>query len=468
MRIKKNIMIVAALAAAAVFTASCSQDETIDERQVPSKGAIGFMPNLKGATSTTRIVDSDHSYSSSSKLPNSFDVWAYTFRSSGSQILYMGADGENADGIMIKKATQAGVNELGWYGSSDVYWGYDQQGEVTYWPAEPLKFYAIAPAFTTTMQRVPVTPTISNPRFSSAGGYFDCKITDGNMDDILVGMKEQEAVIGSEASYNVQFSFRHALAKVKFKGKLNSNVNRALRIQISTIEICNILSEGTCFVDSASWKSKSGFAPKSASDYSSGAIQWGKYESSTFTANVNSETDHTNHVKTWATYQLAGSKNIGFKSTSSNPNVSESSFTETVNGDSVTFNSEVVFDSIVVVPQYITNWKNKDLAGTETVQNAVKAEAGATSSVGTYIHIQYKLVSQNDVKILDGTSTLVDAYVPLPTSLAWQPGYSYTYTLLFGLGNKADGTSLGAPITFSVGVGTWTDSTSTSNINLAN
>jgi hypothetical protein len=431
---------------------------------------------MKGSTST-RTVDADHTYGSngtSTIYPGSFDVWAWTVGRAAGEILYMG---DANDGIKIKKATTSTeATGIGWkeQNANSLYWGYDKAGEVTYWPAEKLRFFAVAPAFGWTKGCTATTPAADpitkNPKFGEAtGGYFDCKVTDDNMDDVLVGLIDQKATIGTSTSYNVNLQFKHALAKVNFLGKLDPNVNTNLRLQIYSIEVCNILSEGTCFIPSQAWDTSTipvyTGAATVYNDYSSGAIQWGNLSGTTFTANVNSGTDHTNHLKTWASYQLSGSKNIGYKDIgTADPYTTE--WKETVNGVAdVKFYNEVNFGSIVVIPQYITSWKNKAMSGTET---AAAAAANAATSVGTYIHIQYTLVSQNDVKILDGTGeNKVDAYVPLPADIAWQPGYSYTYTLLFGLGNKADGTTLGAPITFSVDITSWSNQTAT-NINLAN
>jgi len=446
MRIKRNILIVAAFAAAAITISSCSQDDTIVERQ--TDGAIGFAPLLKGAANTqTRMVADGKLYSgtnteawASCKMPPSFDVWAYTTKAGGTTDLYMGTQ---ADGIKIKRAESYTATDKGWSGkiADSYYWGYDKQGEVTYWPAEELRFYAIAPAQEDVNSGkhvdadATVTSIITGWNFQNRLAYFTCDITNNNMEDILIGHKDQTATVGTPGTYSVNMDFHHALAKVTFKGKLDDNVNRNLRVEVKTIEICNLNSQGTCFINPAS-------ATASYND-PAGIIQWGSLSGTTFTPN----TSTTNSVTTLRTYALDGSKKIGADPT----DATATSVTES----SVTYNTTVDFGTIMAIPQYIFGW---DISG------ATPTAATAEGQTQTYIHIVYDIVKQNGVTILAANT---DAYVPVPSGLL-EAGKAYTYVLNFGLGNAVSGSSLGAPITFTVNsVTDWSDQTAT-NINLAN
>lgn len=464
MRINRNIMIVAAFAAAAITITSCSQDEMVGERH--SDGAIGFAPLLKGATSTTRMVDADHSYGTvgSVKLPNNFDVWAFTSKDNmtAGKVLYMGM---KDDGIKIKKASETDDHTgLGWShkDANNFYWGYENQGEVTYWPLDTLRFYAISPAFDTVngYSATPSDPIIFDPVFldGDAKAYFSAKVTDNNMDDILIAVKNQKATIsGSSSDYAVPLVFRHALAKVTFKGQLNPVVNQNMRVEIRSMEITNVLSRGACSID----------FDASNSDYHSptGVIKWGSLTEAssvyTFTPNTYTTTpaaSGTNYLSTYATYALDGAdKKIGADPT----DATATSVTEGEGDNAKTFYKTVDFGSIVVLPQYITAWAGSD-------SNLAALNDNTTSPVtnhGTFIKITYDLVSQRGVTILDAGKV---AYVPV-TSTLWEAGKHYTYTLLFGLGVKENGDPMGAPITFTVdSVTDWNTTGTASDITLGN
>lgn len=105
--------------------------------------------------------------------------------------------------------------------------------------------------------------------------------------------------------------------------------------------------------------------------------------------------------------------------------------------------------AMMLVPQTLTVWKDK----------ASTTQADAANQ--TYIEISCKITSKNSdgVTYLVGTATAYDkCYVPL--SGKWEAGKRYVYTLQFGGGKDENGNDRFAPITFSVNVTDWADSSS--------
>lgn len=105
--------------------------------------------------------------------------------------------------------------------------------------------------------------------------------------------------------------------------------------------------------------------------------------------------------------------------------------------------------ALMLVPQTLNVWTPES-----TVPDADTANEA-------YIEISCKITSKNSdgVTYLVGTSTAYDkCYVPL--SGEWEAGKRYVYTLQFGGGKDEDGNDRFAPITFSVNVSDWADSSS--------
>lgn len=105
--------------------------------------------------------------------------------------------------------------------------------------------------------------------------------------------------------------------------------------------------------------------------------------------------------------------------------------------------------ALMLVPQTLNVW---------TPETTVPDADAANES---YIEISCKITSKNSdgVTYLVGTSTAYDkCYVPL--SGQWEAGKRYVYTLQFGGGKDEDGNDRFAPITFSVNVTDWADSSS--------
>jgi hypothetical protein len=105
--------------------------------------------------------------------------------------------------------------------------------------------------------------------------------------------------------------------------------------------------------------------------------------------------------------------------------------------------------AMMLVPQTLTAWTN----------NTTTAQADAANQA--YIEISCKITSKTSagVAYLVGTATAYDkCYVPL--SGTWEAGKRYVYTLQFGGGKDESGNDRFAPITFSVSVSDWSDSSS--------
>lgn len=109
--------------------------------------------------------------------------------------------------------------------------------------------------------------------------------------------------------------------------------------------------------------------------------------------------------------------------------------------------------SLLLVPQTLTAWSNNT------------STTAADAAHQSYIEIECKITSTNSngVTYLLGSGSAYDkTYISLPAT--WQAGKRYIYTLQFGGGKDQNGADRFAPITFSVKVSDWTDSSS--NISL--
>lgn len=105
---------------------------------------------------------------------------------------------------------------------------------------------------------------------------------------------------------------------------------------------------------------------------------------------------------------------------------------------------------LMLAPQTISGWAD----GTTT-------EAADQSNQG-YLEIECK-IKVADSYLVGSETEYGKTYVAFPAT--WEAGKKYVYTLVFGGGKKADGTDQLTPITFSVSVADWGETTQ-SDVNL--
>lgn len=106
--------------------------------------------------------------------------------------------------------------------------------------------------------------------------------------------------------------------------------------------------------------------------------------------------------------------------------------------------------ALMLIPQTLTGWANNT------------STTAADAAHQCYIEVVCKITSKTStgVTYLVGSPTAYDSsYFPL--SGTWEAGKRYVYTLQFGGGKDADGNDRFSPITFSVKVSDWAESSST-------
>ena len=451
---QNKYLYVAVFMAAALTLNSCNSDDVVEQRKQSNEYPIGFTMLEKNAVVNTRTVES-----LTEQTLLDFEVWAYqntktTDNGADAYSIYMGAA---TDGVQIVRATASGngvSNQQQTIGTTQYYgWGYKIQSELNYWPSNDLykdnalQFIALAPAHdgeaalgqTPTKTDAKQNVTYSNMNFGtyvpSTGVSFTytSPTDESNQRDIMVAAAKQGYAANAAT---VSFPFKHALAQVVFDGKVNSDESN-YTFYIQEIQLCNIATTGTCTIK----PNASGELALSANGSTANTtIVWSADASSKATNGVHNfyavdtkQTDGKGTMLTFAANQTTPAP------------LSTSSSTKKCN--------------LMLIPQQVTGWTGSgDPAAT------------AAANTGAYLKITYSVKNGNvwfkGRSESEGTVT----YIPFSDQTGgsgWQPGFTYTYTLNFGLGKTADGQASGGTlITFQLSAVTGWQSTSTQNVTL--
>lgn len=432
---------------AATFTA-CSNDETIEQKPNPT---IGFNPLVNRPTITRGL-----SIKNASDV-KSFDVWAYSNVNADNEALYMGYA---KDGVMIK----SGFSEpqLGNFRVGEVTWGYDNLGELAYWPAsDKLQFVALSPAHdfedgsgTSEANMTDVDFTFTNgtldfAKTSQMGFTYtannitpDTKINT-QLRDIAAAANYQsydtEEFSGGNgdnpttpANGNVPFIFRHLLSKIELQGQIN-RLNKNIKVEISKITIHNIIKKGSCKLKLATITDAAAQNNFDATD----PIVW--------------TPDAGTSYENYANYVITKGTTLKY-----DDDIIAAAAIPNDNSTAVNLCNDA--DNLFMIPQSIAAWDHDN----ETTADRTITKADTDHKV--YLEIEAK-ISQNGIYLLGSANSYGTTYAPLPTpDNTWKPEKKYVYTLIFGVGENADGDNIGRPITFSVtSVSDWTSQTESIN-----
>ena len=278
-------------------------------------------------------------------------------------------------------------------------WDYHTASELQYWPSGNLDFQAITPSADASFA-LANTPAAGSPRLT-ADVTVPATVTDQKDIMFASAIDQNNASTGAA----VGLTFKHALSQVVFSGKV---ANPTIEAQVAEITIGNVHNTGNVGYREAVNTLSAQATGSAASSFSVGLIEGADAAATTAARTMTSTT----------------AQNL-----------------TNANG------------ALMMIPQTQVAW---------THDGAEKTIASAT---GSYLKIKCKVkdVNSNTWLIGDATESSVGAgddweyvYVPFDlTTVAWELGNKYTYTLVFGNGSggfdeNGDPLTNMIPITYTV------------------
>ena len=278
-------------------------------------------------------------------------------------------------------------------------WDYHTASELQYWPSGNLDFQAITPSADASFT-LGNTVDEGHPRLVA---NVTVPTTVTAQKDIMFASATAQNHAADGAA--VSLTFKHALSQVVFAGKV---ANPTITAVVDEISICNVYNAGTVGYRSALTELSAATSGSATASFSVGLIE-GADAAATTTARTMTSTTAQNLTN--------------------------------LNG------------ALMMIPQSQTAWSHT---------GAEKVIADAT---GSYLKIKCKVKDNNSGTWLIGaaTETVADSgddweyvYVPFDlTTVAWELGNKYTYTLVFGNGSggfdeNGDPLTNLVPITYTV------------------
>lgn len=273
-------------------------------------------------------------------------------------------------------------------------WDYHVASQTQYWPSGNLDFQAITPSADASFA-LANTPATGSPRLT-ADVTVPTTVTDQK--DIMFA--SATAVNNASTGAAVGLTFKHALSQVVFSGKV---ANPTITAIVDEITVCNVHNTGNVGYREAVSTLSAQATGSAASNFSVGLIEGADAAATTAARTMTSTT----------------AQNL-------------------TNGNG----------ALMMIPQTQVAW-------THTAPE--KAIADAT---GSYLKIKCKVQDNNSSTWLIGAASGANefeyVYVPFDlTTVAWELGKKYTYTLVFGNGSGGydeDGDPLTnmIPITYTV------------------
>lgn len=356
--------------------------------------------------------------------------------------------------------------QLGNFRVGEVTWGYDNLGELAYWPAsDKLQFVALSPAHdytdgegTSELNKTNVSYTFTDDaldfaKTSQMGFTYtaDNTVPDGTkintqLRDIAAAANYQsydtQGFSGGHgdqntpATGNVPFIFRHLLSKIELQGQIN-RLNKNIIVEISKITIHNIIKKGSCKLNLKT-------IGENAEQNNFAATNPFEWTPDAGTSNEN----YVNYVIT----PMDATDNTKPVTLKYDDTVIDAADVPAANSTAVSLLN--TGDNLFMIPQTISEWEHDN----ETAADRTITKADVDKKV--YLEIEAK-ISQNGIYLLGSANSYGTTYAPLPTpDDAWKPEKKYVYTLIFGVGEDEHGDNYGRPITFSVtSVSNWSSET---------
>lgn len=286
-------------------------------------------------------------------------------------------------------------------------WTYHVASQTQYWPSENLWFQAVTPAADNSFTLANVVSGEGQPRLV-ANVTVPTEVT--AQKDIMFAAIGNTGINNAASGAAVNLDFQHALSQVVFAGKV---ANPTITAVVSEITVCNVHNTGTVGYREALATLSAEATGSAASNFSVGLIE-GADAAATVAARTMTTTE---------------AKNL-------------------TNGNG----------ALMMIPQTQAAWTH------------AAPEKAIDEATGSYLKIKCKVQDNNSGTWLIGNASGADefeyVYVPFDlTTVAWELGKKYTYTLVFGNGaggydENGDPLTNMVPITYTVqSVDNWTDVT---------
>ncbi len=301
-----------------------------------------------------------------------------------------------------------------------------------FWPTGTVDFYALTPSTVTTGVENGVEYAYIGGEFtytddegtgwSYTGNVAKAQIEKDNIviDTYIPSDSADQidlcyAVNTGLSSGTVPMNFRHALSQIVFKAM---NTNSEMTVDIEGISVCSVYKHGTYTLPTVPTTTN-----LPTDDLGTGGI--------------------ADSQGSWDTTEDHKARFVaGITPTT----------LEGVTDEAVTLTSEG--GSLMLLPQEVEAW-DPDADATDT-------ELGAYIRISCAVTDNGFQIWPNDNEVDDNGDVLEYAEIAIPVDIAWEEGWRYTYTIIFGDGlgyytpddpnDTLDGTPVLVPITFSVSV----------------
>ena len=264
-------------------------------------------------------------------------------------------------------------------GSNGSYtWNYVDEAEMRFWSeanGNPIKFFAVSPMNEKT-EKLSLSKSIS---YASQTLDYTAPTTCGDQVDLMYAVTGEYASDDESASYvmnGIDLQFHHALSQIVFEAKTESAL---LYADVSKVEIKNIYGSGT-------FDMANGEIYRTADDKSAVSFPW-TYGEANATSVYSAQLGATTPTDINTKYDENGNETA---TTNSNGNYQDGRLTSSS-------------ESLLLIPQNL-------------------------KSTGAVLAITCNVRFNGD----NGLVTIVDNKTfEVPITTDWQPGYKYTYTIIF-------------------------------------
>ena len=282
-------------------------------------------------------------------------------------------------------------------GTEDSYeWNYENESQMRFWSEageSDIKFFAVSPKNALTEGFLTKTISLDSQTFA-----YTTPETCSEQVDLMYGVTAEQqysSTTGEHLENGISLQFRHALSQIVFKAKTESELIYA---DVTGVKIRNVYQTGSFDVATAE-------TYRTAEDKTAAIFPWKDYaDMKDFTAQLGNVTPKNINTQYDENGEATGTTN-------ENGNYQDGRLTDSS-------------EALLLIPQNLES------------NNAVLA---ITCSV------RYKRGESDEPTIVDNQT------IEVPVTTHWQPGYKYTYTLIFTA-------EMGNPIkVMTVGVDIWND-----------